>query len=255
MNLKDKVVFIAGGAGLLGTELSRTVAKLGAIIIIGDFDVEKAKTLASELTSLGLSAEGTKVDICDKGLLISTIDQIVKKHGRIDAFVNTSYPKNKNFNRSFFDVEYEDFCENLNLHLGGYFLASQQFAKFFVKQGFGNIINFASIYGVIAPKYDIYKGTEMRNGPEYAAIKSSLIHLTKYMAQTLKGTNVRVNCISPGGIFAHQPETFLSAYKDHCAVKGMLDPKDLADSLVFLLSDGSQFITGQNIVVDDGFTL
>ena len=90
---------------------------------------------------------------------------------------------------------------------------------------------------------------------EYAAIKSALIHLTKYMAKYLKDKNVRVNCISPGGILDKQPESFLEQYKSNCLSKGMLDPEDIMGALVFLLSDASKFINGQNIIVDDGFTL
>ena len=158
--------------------------------------------------------------------------------------VNAAYPRNKNYGRHFFDVEYEDFCENVSVHLGGYFLTSQQFAKYFAETGCGNIINISSVYGVIAPKFEIYKDTPMTMPVEYAAIKSALIHLTKYMAKYLKDKNVRVNCISPGGIL-----------DKHCLSKGMLDPEDIMGALVFLLSDASKFINGQNIIVDDGFTL
>ena len=152
-------------------------------------------------------------------------------------------------------MEYEDFCENVSVHLGGYFLTSQQFAKYFAETGCGNIINISSVYGVIAPKFEIYKDTPMTMPVEYAAIKSALIHLTKYMAKYLKDKNVRVNCISPGGILDKQPESFLEQYKSNCLSKGMLDPEDIMGALVFLLSDASKFINGQNIIVDDGFTL
>jgi len=90
---------------------------------------------------------------------------------------------------------------------------------------------------------------------EYAAIKSAIVHLTKYMAQYFKGSNIRVNCISPGGILDGQPDEFLVRYKRLAATKGMLDPKDLQGTLLFLLSDMSEYINGQNIVVDDGWTL
>lgn len=90
---------------------------------------------------------------------------------------------------------------------------------------------------------------------EYAAIKSGLIHLTKYMAKYFKGLNIRVNTLSPGGIFDNQPQSFLDAYKDRCLTKGMLDKSDLRGSLLYLLSDMSKYVNGQNIIVDDGFTL
>jgi NAD(P)-dependent dehydrogenase (short-subunit alcohol dehydrogenase family) len=139
--------------------------------------------------------------------------------------------------------------------LGGLFLTSQQFAKHFQQQGHGNIINIASVYGVIAPKFEIYANTTMTMPVEYAAIKSGVIHLTVYMAKLFKSQQIRVNCISPGGILDKQPSSFLNAYKANSLNKGMLDASDLTGTLVFLLSENSQYINGQNIVVDDGFIL
>jgi len=139
--------------------------------------------------------------------------------------------------------------------LGGYFLVAQQFGLLFREQGEGNIINMGSIYGVMAPRFDIYEGTPMTMPVEYAAIKSAVIHLTQYLAQYFKGNGVRVNCISPGGILDNQPEAFLQKYNAHCSGKGMLDPQDINGSLLFLLPDASKYITGQNLIVDDGFSL
>lgn len=139
--------------------------------------------------------------------------------------------------------------------MGGYFSTSQQFAKYFQMQGHGNIVNIASIYGVVAPKFDIYNETEMTSPVEYAVIKSGLIHLTKYMAKYFKGKNIRINTISPGGILNNQPEKFLKKYNDQCSTKGMLETQDLNGTLIFLLSNASRYLNGQNIVVDDGFCL
>ena len=122
--------------------------------------------------------------------------------------INNAYPRNKNYARHFFDVEHSDFVENLGLNLGGYFTTSQQFAKYFQKQNHGNIINVSSIYGVVSPKFEIYKGTKITVPVEYAAIKSGLIHLTRYMAKYFKGMNIKVNTLSPGGILDNQPESF-----------------------------------------------
>ena len=141
------------------------------------------------------------------------------------------------------------------MNLGGYFICSQQFAKYFQKQGYGNIINIASIYGCIAPKFDIYDGLSVTMPVEYAAIKSALIHLSKFMAKTFKGMNIRVNCLSPGGIYDGHSEQFSNSYADKCLNKGMLAPSDMAGSLVFLLSDASTYVNGHNLVVDDGFIL
>jgi NAD(P)-dependent dehydrogenase (short-subunit alcohol dehydrogenase family) len=152
-------------------------------------------------------------------------------------------------------VAYEDFCENLSLHVGGYFLVAQQFSAYFREQKRGNIINMASIYGIMAPRFEVYDNTHMTMPVEYAAIKSSIINLTKYMAKYLKGTGIRVNAISPGGILDLQANAFLDKYKENCLSKGMLDVEDLNGTLLYLLSDMAAYVNGQNLIVDDGFSV
>jgi len=222
--IKDKVVVITGGAGLIGKEFVKAVIENKGIAIIADINEElglKAKKdLSKELNTINI--DFVKLDITSKNSLNNCIDFLNDKYQRIDALVNNAYPRNKNYGRHFFDVEYEDFIENLGLNLGGYFTTSQQFALYFKKQGYGNIINISSIYGVLAPRFEIYDGTDMTTPVEYAAIKSGLIHLTKYMAKYFKGMNIKVNALSPGGIFDSQPESFLAKYKEKCLNKGML---------------------------------
>ena len=256
-NLKDKVIVITGGAGRIGSEFAKAVIENDGIAIIADINEElglKVKEyLSKELNTKNI--DFVKLDITSKSSLNSCINFLNDKYKKIDALVNNAYPRNKNYGRHFFDVEYEDFIQNLGLNLGGYFTASQQFSKYFKNQGYGNIINISSIYGVVAPRFEVYDNTPMTMPVEYAAIKSGLIHLTKYMAKYFKGMNIKVNALSPGGIFDHQPEAFLEKYKEKCLNKGMLDKSDLKGTLVYLLSDMSKFVNGQNIVVDDGFSL
>jgi NAD(P)-dependent dehydrogenase (short-subunit alcohol dehydrogenase family) len=168
-----------------------------------------------------------ELDINSKESIQSAIGYLDEKYHRIDALVNNAYPRNKNFGRHFFEVEYEDFCENTNLHLGGYFLTSQQFSQYFIQKNSGNIINISSVYGVMTLRFEIYKDTEMTVPVEYAVIKSALIHLTKYMARYCQGKGVRINTISPGGILDRQAQPFLDKYKNNCSEKGMLDKQDL----------------------------
>lgn len=255
--LKDKVIIITGGAGLIGQEFVKAVVEQEGIAVIADINQETGNQVKEKLISetRTTNIDFVQLDITSKDSLQKLISYLSAKYGKIDALVNNAYPRNKNYGRHFFEVEYNDFCENLNMNIGGYFLVSQQVAEYFKKQGYGNIINVSSIYGVIAPKFEIYDDTTMTVPIEYAAIKSALLHLTKYMAKYFKGMNVRVNAISPGGIFDNQPEPFLKAYKEKCLNKGMLDKSDLQGTLVFLLSDMSACINGQNIVVDDGYTL
>jgi NAD(P)-dependent dehydrogenase (short-subunit alcohol dehydrogenase family) len=255
--LKNKVIVITGGAGLLGQEFTKTILSNNGIAIIADFNQEKGIEVTGNLQKLFPSAivKFQLLDINNKDSIQQLINNLNQKYSKIDALVNNAYPRNKNYGKKFEDVTYEDFCENLNINLGGYFLTSQQFINYFSNQGFGNIINISSIYGVIAPRFEIYENTVMTMPVEYAVIKSALIHLTKYMAKYYKGKNIRVNAISLGGLFDNQPISFIESYKAFCLNKGMLDKSDINGTLIYLLSDLSQFVNGQNIIVDDGFTL
>ncbi len=242
---------------MIGKEFVKSVVQNDGIAVIADINQEKSEKLKDELSKELNSSniESLNLDITSKQSLIECIEKLHKKYKKIDALVNNAYPRNKNFGKHLFDIEYKDFVENLGLNLGGYFLASQQFAKYFENQGFGNIVNISSIYGVVAPRFEIYQGTQMTTPVEYAASKSGLIHLTKYMAKYFKNKNIRINSICPGGVLDDQSKDFISRYNEQCASKGMLDAKDLNGILIFLLSDMSTYINGQNIVVDDGFCL
>jgi NAD(P)-dependent dehydrogenase (short-subunit alcohol dehydrogenase family) len=251
MKLKDKVIVVTGGAGLLGSVFCKKIASEGGIPVVADVDLDKATKLAKDIGT----AFPCQLDITSKDSINNLLNVLKKKYGHVDGLVNNAYPRNKNYGKKFYDVAYEDFCENLNLNLGGYFLTSQCFLNFFETQGHGNVVSISSIYGVVAPKFEIYKDTPMTMPVEYAAIKSSLIHLTKYMAKYVAGKHIRVNCISPGGLLDAQPKAFLEKYKDNCLNKGMLNPEDIAGSLIFLLSEDSAYINGQNIIVDDGFSI
>lgn len=251
--LKNKVIVIIGAAGLIGREFVRAVLEHGGRAVIADYNEEASKKLLNEYESDNISF--IKLDITNKNSVLTMIEQLKGKYGQIDGVVNSAYPRNNNYGRKLEEVEFDDFCANVNLHLGGYFLVSQQMAIFFKQQGHGNIINISSIYGVISPDFSIYSGTDMTMPVEYAAIKSAIIHLTKYIAKYYKGHNIRANCISPGGVENGQSESFLSKYRERAISKGMLDAGDLVGTLLFLLSDMSSYINGQNIIVDDGFSL
>lgn len=249
--LEGKVVVVAGGAGLLGEAFCEAIAGAGGRTMVADAKLEAAQALAARLPD----AAAAPLDITSRESVDALIAATRAQFGRIDAVVNTAYPRNPHYGRRFEDVEYADFCANLNLHLGGYFLVAQRFALHFQAQGGGNIVNLASIYGSMAPRFEVYAGTPMTMPVEYAAIKAGILQLTRYLAQYFKGCGLRANCLSPGGIANGQAEAFLAAYRSHCAEKGMLDRRDVCGALLFLLSDASRFVTGQDIVVDDGFSL
>jgi NAD(P)-dependent dehydrogenase (short-subunit alcohol dehydrogenase family) len=255
--LKNRIIIITGGAGLIGQEFVKAVVQQQGVAVIADINEEVGVQVQQSLCrSLGSdNIDFMRLDITSVESIKNMIDTLHAKYGRIDALVNNAYPRNKSYGRHFFDVKYQDFCENLNFNLGGYFLTSQELARYFQRQGHGNIVNIASIYGVISPKFEIYENTSMTVPVEYAAIKSAIIHLTKYMAKYFKGLNIRVNTLSPGGIFDNQPKAFLEAYREKSINKGMLDKSDIRGSLVYLLSDMSTYVNGQNIIVDDGFSI
>lgn len=254
--LKDKVVVITGGAGRLGRVFAQAVLNAGGSAVLAD--VPGALDAAHVSALIAASPERSMahaVDITDAASLRSLLAAVVGRFGRVDALVNNAYPRNPNYGRKFEEVTYADFVENVGMHAGGYFLASQCFLEHFRKQGHGNIVNMSSIYGVVAPRFNVYEGTDMTMPVEYALIKSGIIHLTKYIASYHRGMGIRCNCISPGGIKADQPDAFLARYNAMGTNKGMLDPEDVSGVLVFLLSDLSAYVNGQNILVDDGWSL
>lgn len=256
-DLRDGVVVITGGAGLLGKEFAKAVALHGGRPVLADIRFDAANMAAQQLNDeLGKDcATSVEIDITSKDSLQIAISRLHSSLGRIDALVNNAYPRNKNYGRKFETVEYSDFCENVSLHLGGYFLTSQQFALFFKEQGFGNIVTISSIYGIMAPRFDIYEKTSMTMPVEYAAIKSALINLNAYMLKYFQGSGIRFNCLSPGGILDAQPEAFLKKYSTYAQSKGMLLPTDITGALIFLLSSQSRYINGQNIIIDDGWSV
>lgn len=252
--LERKTILIAGAGGLLGSHLVLELLKQGAEVVAADINLEN---MQKKLANVG-------VDLSDEKLYLSTFDitnEISVKHffddlGHVDGAVNSTYPRNNKYGSHFFDVSLESFNENLSLHLGSAFLFTQQCAAYFKssQQPF-SLVNISSIYGVVAPKFGIYEDTPMTMPVEYAAIKSAIQHLTKYTVAYVKDSRFRINCVSPGGIFDNQPDSFLSAYKNATHGEGMLDVTEVVGSVLFLLSEQSRFVTGQNLVVDDGFSL
>jgi len=257
-NLSGKTIVIAGGAGLLGSEFSRACAEAGAAVIIADIDSERGARVAEELSSLYPTASVffEKADIRDEASMKRLAKIVVEKHGVIHGAVNAAYPKSEQFGKSFADAALEDMLTDLNLHVGGCLTLCKAFLPHMQEKRSGSIIFVASIYGIVAPKFDLYEGTSMTLPAEYAAAKGATIMLARYFASLAGKENVRVNAISPGGIAAGQPDSFVEKYSRHLAIgSALLKPQDVSGALLFLLSDASAQITGQNLVVDGGWTL
>jgi NAD(P)-dependent dehydrogenase (short-subunit alcohol dehydrogenase family) len=250
MIVNDKTLVVVGGAGRLGRAFVEACKNENAKVYVIDVcDKEKWGTMNVPCDLFVQS------DINDPQSLNEAIKQLYANSKHIDCVINTSYPKNESFGEDIMGVSLENFNENVNLHLGGYFHVMQKFTEIFINQGYGNIINIASIQGVAPPKFHHYEDTKMTSPIEYTAAKSAIIAISTYMAKYLAGRNIRVNCISPGGIYANQDEVFLKRYKASCTSKGILDAEDIVGALLFLISDQSRSINGQNIIVDDGWSL
>ncbi|MBN8444758.1 MAG: SDR family oxidoreductase [Gammaproteobacteria bacterium] len=252
--LKGKKILVVGAAGLLGGTLVKELLAQGAQVIAADLNLERLDTRFAAL-DIGVddaNVSRIQIDLADKAetsAMFSALDDLA-------GAVNCSYPRNKNYGKHFFDVTPEDFNENVSMNLGSSFLFMQQCAAYFLRTAKPfSLVNISSVYGVVAPKFEIYDNTPMTMPVEYAAIKSGLIHLSKYVAKYVSDSRFRVNLVSPGGIFDHQPGDFLDAYKKETFGKGMLDVTDVTGSVIYLLSDYAQFVNGQNLIVDDGFTL
>ncbi len=254
---EEKVIIITGGSGLLGKAFSQACAGAGYSVVIADINDEIGAKTAHEIsnTTKNTRTSYQHCDITKSADVQNLIGYCKDEYGTISALVNNAYPRNKNYGRIFEDVTYEDFCENVCMHMGGYFNITKWIAREMMAQKSGNIINMASIYGFAAPRFEVYEGTPMTMPVEYAAIKGGIINLTRYLASYLGKYNIRVNAISPGGIEDRQPSSFIQKYSSNVLYGGrMARSDDITGVLLFLLSDQSKYITGQNIIVDGGWT-
>lgn len=254
MLLKNKNIVIFGGNGLIGQELVRVALLNGAKIIVASRSVEKSLNSRLDM-KLRQNLATASVDVTDSTSVEEFFLSLQTEYGDVDAMVNCTLPIGSGYGAKLEEIAYEDFCNNVLAHLGGAFLVCQKAAIYFTERGGGNIINFASIYGFLPPRFEIYENSKMTKEVEYVVSKSAIMQLTKYLAKYLKGRNIRVNSVSPGGVIDGHSEEFMEKYASHCMSKGMLTSNDVTGTVLFLLSDQSRFITGQNIVVDDGFSL
>ena len=251
--LTNQIVAITGGAGKIGSAFCRGVIEHGGKVVIGDIAKDRGVNLESELGSdLSIFVE---LDTSNMDSIKNFLSVAHDHFGHIDSAVHCAYPRSSQWGEQLENLKPEELSEDLFTQLGGAILFSQQMLLYFRKQAKGNLIHIASIQGIAAPKFSHYQGTTMVSPIEYTAIKSAIIAITKYLAKYCKNQNIRVNSISPGGILDDQSEAFLEQYAKSCNSKGMLDANDLIGSLIFLLSDQSLFLNGQNIVVDDGWSL
>jgi len=246
--LDGKTVVLTGGLGLIGSEIAKALVEFGATVFIADANIEKAAEMASS------SLRFVHMDITDEKSVAEAIGIILECSGRIDVLINCAYPRTADWGLKFEKVPFNSWKQNLNDHLGGYFITCQKIAEQMKNDGGGAIINIGSIYGIVAPDFSIYEDTEMTMPVAYSAIKSGVIALTKYMSTWYGGSKIRVNAVSPGGILDNQPEPFVEKYAAKTPLGRMGLPKEIVGAVIYLASDASSYVTGQNIVVDGGWT-
>lgn len=244
MDLQGKIIIVTGGKGLLGSAIVRHCRDAGADVYSAEIS-----TKGSE------DAWSLPLDIGDEASIQRCIETVFAKHGRIDGLVNCAYPRTDDWRLTFEEVPAESFRKNLDMHLTGYILCCRAVLEKMKAQKTGSVINVASIYGMVAPDFSLYEGTSITTSPAaYAAIKGGLIQMTRYLASYYGRYGIRVNAISPGGVFDSHPKEFERKYSARTMLGRMAEPDDIAPGAVYLLSDASSYITGHNLVIDGGWT-
>tara|TARA_B100000963_G_scaffold213219_2_gene185836 strand:- start:17286 stop:18029 length:744 start_codon:yes stop_codon:yes gene_type:complete len=241
--LKNKIIIVTGGNGLLGSAIVEHIRQEGAFCI--NFEI-------NHKTNDDLS--NVECDITNKDSIDNALSLVLKKYKRIDGLVNNAYPRSDDWGNKFEDIKLDSWKQNLEWQLNSYFYLSQQVANLMEKQNKGSIINMASIYGIVAPDFSVYNETNLTTPAAYSAIKGGLINLTRYMASYFGAKQIRVNAISPGGIYDNQNMTFVQNYEKRVPMGRMGSPDDISPAVIFLLSNDSKYITGQNIIIDGGWT-
>lgn len=250
--LDSKIALVSGGTGIVGSPVASALAEAGATVIVASRDVDRCRAFAESLCDQSLKVEGERLDLSAESEIRDLRDRILKRHGRLDILFNNAVARTGGDLRNATAQQWED---TMRVNSTGVFLASQIFSEPMQAQRSGSIINISSIYGVVGPDFSIYEGTTMSNPVDYSFAKSGIIGLTRYLASFLGPFGVRANCISPGGFWtADMPEVFERNYARRTLLGRMAVPKDIQGPALFLASDASAYVTGQNISVDGGWT-
>jgi NAD(P)-dependent dehydrogenase (short-subunit alcohol dehydrogenase family) len=247
-DLTGATAVVTGGGGLIGSAVCDMLDDYGATVVVADVDAAAGRAVES-------AAGFVRTDVTSETDVRSLIDVTADEYGGIDVLVNAAYPRNDQYGRRYEDVAVDDWRENVDRHLTGCYVPTYYATQEMVDSGGGSVVNFGSIYGVQAPDFTVYEGTEMTSPVEYAAIKGGIINLTRYLASYLGPADVRVNAVSPGGVFDEQDQTFVDAYERRTPLGRMATPEDVAGAVAYLASDAASYVTGQNLVVDGGWTV
>jgi len=265
-DLTDRVAIVTGGAGLLGTEFCWTLARAGAAVVIADMDREAAANLAASLSQSGFQALGVGTDVTSADSVQRAVDSALRNYDQLDILVNSAAldPKfdpqsKKSHSGAFEDYPLDLWQQALDVNLTGMFLSCQAAVKPMLEQGNGVIINVASIYGLTAPDQRVYQrdGEHPQYKPVYYTVtKAGVLGMTKYLAAYYAGiaARIRVNALTPGGVFNEHSDEFVKAYSARAVIGRMAEKDEMNGALLFLASDASKYMTGANLIVDGGWT-
>ena len=240
--LKGKNIIVTGGNGLLGREICEDIRKKGGVAL--NFDIHHSE----------VSEESFICDITSSDSISECLNQVEHKFGAVHGLVNNAYPRTKDWGTAFEEMSFESLQTNVDWQMNSYLQFCKLIIPFLRKANSGSVVNMTSIYGVVGNDFTIYEGTGMEPPVAYSAIKGGLINATRFLASKYGKEGLRFNCVSPGGIFDHQPLAFVEAYEKKAPMKRMGTPDDIAPAVSFLLSNEAKYITGQNLIVDGGWT-
>jgi len=266
-DLKGRVAVVTGGVGLIGSEFCRTLAEAGAAVGIVDLNGDAAKKVADGLNAAGYRTIGVPTDITKPESVKTMVDSVVSAFGRLDVVVNSAALDPK-FDPNaaakgiapgaFEDYPLTQWNAAVSVNLTGMFLVTQACVKQMVAQGKkGSIINICSTYGLNGPDQRIYikDGKRVAYKPVYYSVtKAGVTGFTKYLAAYYAGTEIRVNTLTPGGVYNNHEEYFATNYSAKTILGRMANKDDMNGALLFLASDASAYMTGGNVVVDGGWT-
>lgn len=249
-SLSGKTALVTGGAGLIGSEIVKALHEFGAIVYLADIQRDKVSSLIDDER-----IRYVYLDITSEESVENAVNGIIADNGSLHIFVNSAYPRTSDWGLKLENIPLKSWQQNVDRQLGGCFLCCQKTAEIMKKHGGGSIITLGSMYGIVAPDFSIYEGTDMTMPAAYAAIKGGTIAFTRYLATYYAKFNIRANSVSPGGIFDHQDATFVKNYSDKTPLGRMGNTEEIACAVVFLASSASSYVTGQNLVVDGGWTI
>lgn len=263
-SLKNKTAIVTGGAGILGKHFCSGLAAFGANVVIVDINEKDAVALAADIEkNYSTKAIGIACDVANEKDLSSMVQHVMDKFKSIDVLHNNAATKSKDLNAFFApfeDYSLEEWRKIASVNLDGMMLTAKIVGREIAKNAHGgSIIQTASIAGFLGPDPRIYEGSHYLgraiNTPAvYSTTKGAVIALTKYLATYWAPKRIRVNSISPGGVESGQNETFKSKYSARVPLGRMARASEIVGALIYLASDASSYVTGQNIVVDGGLS-